>query len=70
MTGNTYYKLPDEGKWIKQKVKLKQKFSNLTDEDLEFEPGRMDLMFEKLKIKLGISKEDMHKIIEYLSQIY
>lgn len=70
MTGNISTKAPDEGKWIEQKDRLRQKFSDLTDEDLEFEPGSMSMMFEKLKVKLGKSKEDMHKFIEYLSQIF
>jgi hypothetical protein len=63
-------KFPNEGKWIEQKDKLKQKFSGLTDQDLEFEPGRMDLMFERIKDKLGKSREDMHKFIAYLSRIF
>ena len=58
---------PIEGKWYTHKERLKQKFSNLTDEDLHFETGKMDKMFEKLKVRLGKSKEDMHRIIEHLS---
>lgn len=70
MSGKTLTEPPREGKWNEHKDKLKQKFSDLTDQDLEFEPGRMDKMFEKLKVKLGKSKEDMHKFITYLSQIF
>jgi hypothetical protein len=69
MSGKEKSKLPFEGKWIRQKKRLKQKFSDITDQDLEFEPGSMDKMFEKLKVKLGKSREEMHKVIEYLSQI-
>jgi hypothetical protein len=69
MSGKENSKLPFEGKWIRQKNRLKQKFSGITDQDLEFEPGRMDKMFENLKVKLGKSREEMHKVIEYLSQI-
>ncbi len=69
MSENTNSRLPEEGKWTKQKNKLKQKFSSLTDQDLEFEPGQMAMMFEKLKKKLGKSKEEMHKVIEYLSKL-
>jgi uncharacterized protein YjbJ (UPF0337 family) len=70
MSEKIFTKSPDMWKWNEHKDRLKQKFSDLTDQDLEFEPGRMDKMFEKLKVKLGKSKEDMHKFIAYLSQIF
>lgn len=49
-----------------QKGKLKQKFANLTDNDLMFEEGRKDEMSGKLQVKLGKSREELNKIIETL----
>ena len=60
---------PVEGGWDNQKAMLKQKYSSLTDQDLQFETGKMDKMFEKLKVRLGKSKEEMHRIIEHFNHI-
>jgi uncharacterized protein YjbJ (UPF0337 family) len=55
-----------KGNWNEQKGKLKQKFAQLTDSDLMFEEGKKDEMLGKLQIKLGKTKEDLHKLIEAL----
>jgi len=55
-----------KGNWNEQKGKLKQKFAVLTDNDLMFEEGKKDEMFGKLQIKLGKSKEELHKILDAL----
>lgn len=55
-----------KGKWEEQKGKLKQKFAELTDDDLLFLEGKKDEMLGKLQAKLGKSKEELHKIIEEL----
>ena len=55
-----------KGNWDEQKGKLKQKFATLTDNDLLFAEGKKDEMIGKLQIKLGKSKEELHKIIEGL----
>jgi uncharacterized protein YjbJ (UPF0337 family) len=55
-----------KGNWNEQKGKLKQKFAVLTDNDLMFEEGKKDEMFGKLQIKLGKTKEELHKIISGL----
>lgn len=54
------------GNWEEQKEKLKQKFAALTENDLFFSDGKKEEMIEKLKIKLGITKEELLKIIEKL----
>jgi uncharacterized protein YjbJ (UPF0337 family) len=53
----------EERSWEQQKSELKQKFANLTDNDLVFEKGRKEEMFRKLQISLGKTKEELHKII-------
>ncbi|WP_300568556.1 CsbD family protein [Flavobacterium sp.] len=54
------------GKWDEQKGKLKQKFAELTEDDLLFLEGKKDEMLGKLQIKLGKTKEELNKIIEGL----
>ena len=53
-----------KGNWKEQKGKLKQKFANLTDDDLLFAEGKKDEMLGKLQIKLGKSKEELRKLLE------
>ncbi len=55
-----------KGNWDEQKGKLKQKFAALTDNDLLFAEGKKDEMFVRLQIKLGKSKDELHKIISDL----
>jgi len=49
-----------------QKGKLIQKFAILMDNDLMFEEGKKEEMLGKLEIRLGKTKEELHKIIEIL----
>jgi len=55
-----------KGNWNEQKGKLKEKFATLTDNDLMFAEGKKDEMLGRLQIKLGKSKEELHKIIASL----
>jgi uncharacterized protein YjbJ (UPF0337 family) len=55
-----------KGNWNIQKGKLKQKFATLTDNDLMFDNGMEDEMLGRLQIKLGKTKEELHKIISAL----
>ena len=55
-----------KGNWNEQKGKLKQKFAVLTDNDLMYEEGKKEEMYGKLQIKLGKTKEELHKIISTL----
>lgn len=55
-----------KGNWNEQKGKLKQKFAQLTDDDLLFAEGKKDEMLGKLQIKLGKSKEELQKIMSEL----
>jgi uncharacterized protein YjbJ (UPF0337 family) len=52
-----------KGNWEEQKGRLKQKFATLTDNDLLFAEGKKDEMLGKLQIKLGKTKEELHKIL-------
>ena len=55
-----------KGTWEEQKGKLKQKFAALTDNDLMFSEGKKEEMFGRLEIKLGKTKDELHKIISSL----
>jgi len=55
-----------KGNWNETKGKLKQKFALLTDSDLLLVEGKQDEMIGRLQIKLGKSKDEMHKIIAEL----
>lgn len=55
-----------KGNWDEQKGKLKQKFATLTDDDLLFTEGKKDEMYGKLQIKLGKTKEELHKLLSDL----
>ena len=55
-----------KGNWNEQKGKLKQKFAQLTDDDLLFEEGKKEEMLGRLQIKLGKTKEELHEIIAAL----
>ena len=58
--------VPSTGSWEEQKLKLKSKFSTLTDEDLVYEVGNKDAMFKRLEKKLGKSHEEFMQIITVL----
>ena len=52
-----------KGNWNEQKGKLKQKFAELTDNDLMFAEGKKEEMLGKLQIKLGKTKAELDKIM-------
>jgi uncharacterized protein YjbJ (UPF0337 family) len=59
-------KLTIEGNWNEIKGKLKQKYGELTDDDLTFAKGKEDEMYGRLQKKLGKSKEEIKREIENL----
>ena len=48
------------------KGKLKQKYGQLTDDDLAFAEGKENELLGQLQQKLGKSKEDLRREIESL----
>ena len=59
-------KLQFKGNWNEVKGKLKQKYAQLTDNDLAFAEGKDDELLGRLQQKLGKSKEDLRREIESL----
>jgi uncharacterized protein YjbJ (UPF0337 family) len=54
------------GNWKITKGKLKQKFAQLTDDDLLFVKGKQEELLGRLQQRLGKSKEEMIKVISEL----
>jgi uncharacterized protein YjbJ (UPF0337 family) len=59
-------KLTIEGNWNEIKGKLKQKYGELTDDDLTFAKGKEDEMYGRLQKKLGKTKAEIKQEIENL----
>jgi len=52
-----------KGNWNETKGKLKQKYAELTDDDLEFAEGKEDELLGRLQKKLGKGKDEVRKMI-------
>jgi uncharacterized protein YjbJ (UPF0337 family) len=55
-----------KGHWNEIKGKLKQKYGQLTDDDLTFAEGKEEELLGRLQKKLGKTKEDVRSEIEAL----
>lgn len=56
-------KLEFKGTWNEVQGKLKQKYAQLTDDDLLFAQGKHDELLGRLEKKLGKTKEEVRSII-------
>lgn len=59
-------KLEVKGKWNEWKGKLKQKYAQLTDDDLRYEEGKEDEMWGRIQQKTGSAKDDLVKWLKDL----
>jgi len=50
-----------KGNWNEIKGKLKQKFADLTDDDLLYEEGKEDELYGKIQQKTGKTKDEITK---------
>ena len=57
-------KLQMKGSWNEVKGKLKQKYAELTDDDLTFVEGKEDELLGRMQQRLGKSKEELRRDIE------
>lgn len=55
-----------KGNWDQLKGKVKQKWGNLTDDDLTYAEGKSDELLGKLEEKTGEAKEAISKFFEDL----
>jgi len=53
-----------KGSWNEVKGKLKQKYADLTDNDLMFAEGKEDELLGRLQRRLGKTKDEIKKEIE------
>ena len=59
-------KLQLKGSWNELKGKMKQKYGQLTDDDLTFAEGKEDELLGRLQKRLGKTKEDVRRELEAL----
>ena len=59
-------KLEIKGNWNELKGKIKQKYGQLTDDDLQFAEGKEDELLGRLQKKTGETKE---KLIEEINKL-
>jgi uncharacterized protein YjbJ (UPF0337 family) len=57
-------KLQFKGSWNEVKGKLKQKYAQLTDDDLTYAEGKDDELVGKLQKKLGKTAEEVRHILQ------
>jgi uncharacterized protein YjbJ (UPF0337 family) len=55
-----------KGNWKEVSGKLKQRFANLTDDDLLFKEGKEEELLGRIQKKLGTTKEELRKVIANL----
>ncbi|HRP55570.1 CsbD family protein [Agriterribacter sp.] len=60
------WKLKLQGSWNEIKGKIKQKYGDLTEDDLIYEEGKDDELLGRIQQKIGQSKEEVKKWIESL----
>ena len=61
-------KLQIKGEWNALKGMLKQKYAQLTDDDLMYAAGKEDELLGRLQKKLGQKEEEVQKLIADLQQ--
>lgn len=55
-----------KGRWNEIKGKLKQKYGDLTDDDLTFAEGKEEEMYGRLQTRLGKTKDELRDEISAL----
>jgi uncharacterized protein YjbJ (UPF0337 family) len=53
-----------KGQWNVIKGKIKQKWGNLTDDDLEYSEGRLDETIGRIQKRTGKGREEIYKAIQ------
>lgn len=59
-------KLRFKGNWNELKGKLKQKYGNLTDDDLTYAEGKEEELLGRLQQKTGKSRDEIRRTINEL----
>lgn len=53
-----------KGNWNVIKGRLKQKFADLTDNDLRYEEGREDELLGRIQQRTGKTKEEVERVLK------
>jgi uncharacterized protein YjbJ (UPF0337 family) len=53
-----------KGHWDEFKGKLKQKYAELTDDDLTYEEGKEDEMWGRIEQKVGKAKKELMSLFQ------
>lgn len=53
-----------KGNWEQLKGKLKQKYADLTDDDLLYEEGKEQEMWGRLQKKLGKTEKEIRSLVD------
>lgn len=59
-------KLQIKGNWNEMKGKIKQKYADLTDDDLLYVEGKEEELYGRLQQRLGKSRAEVEKIVDDL----
>lgn len=59
-------KLNINGNWEEKKTKLKQRFVDLTDDDLRYTRGKEEELVGRIQKRLNVPNEIAQKIIRYV----
>lgn len=59
-------KLEIKGNWNEMKGKLKQKYADLTDDDLKYSEGKEEELVGKIQKKTGKTRDEVVKAIREL----
>lgn len=59
-------KLEIKGNWNELKGKIKQKYADLTDDDLKYEEGKDEELLGRLQTKVGKGRDELIKWIKSL----
>jgi uncharacterized protein YjbJ (UPF0337 family) len=60
------YVITIKGEWKDLKPKLREKFQDLSDEDVEFSEGKYDEMMTHLQEKLGNTRQQFVRMLNNL----
>lgn len=55
-----------KGSWNEMKGKLKQKYGQLTDDDLTYTEGKEDELYGRLQQRLGKTKDEVRRELDSL----
>ena len=59
-----------EGKWKQYKGQVREKWGNLTDDDLQVISGKRDKLIGRIQERYGIAKEEAERQVEEFSRTY